>query len=270
MIHALTQLTTPTLAADGEFHAPSISEFFPEPIFFAGTPFELNRIALIRILVMLVIIALLWFGTRNLKLVPGRGQGMLEFAYDFVRVNIAEEMLGKKDGKRFVPLLFTIFIVVLGFNITGIVPGLNVAASATIGFPLVLALVAYIVFIYAGIKKHGAGYFKNALFPAGVPKVMYLLVTPIEFLSTFVIRPVSLTLRLLMNMVAGHLILVLCFSATWFFLFSADGILKSFSVVTFAFGFAFTLFEILVAALQAYIFTLLTTAYIQSSLAEEH
>ena len=73
-----------------------------------------------------------------------------------------------------------------------------------------------------------------------------------------------------MNLVAGHLLLVLCFTATWWFLESAPGFLKLFSVGTFAFGLIFSLFEILVAVLQAYVFTLLTTVYIQLALAEEH
>jgi len=73
-----------------------------------------------------------------------------------------------------------------------------------------------------------------------------------------------------MNMVAGHLLLVLCFSATSFFLFETDGAWKAFSLGTFAFGFIFSGFEILVAVLQAYVFTLLTTVYIQLALAEEH
>lgn len=165
LTHALTPLTTSFVAADGEFHAPSISEFFPDAVFFVSTPFELNRIGLIRIVVAIAIVLVLWLGTRKLKLVPGRGQSLLELLYDFIRVNIAEDMLGKKDGQRFVPLLFTIFVVTLGFNITGIIPGFNIAVSSTIGFPLVLAVVAYIVFIYAGIKKNGLGYFKAALFP---------------------------------------------------------------------------------------------------------
>jgi F-type H+-transporting ATPase subunit a len=95
-------------------------------------------------------------------------------------------------------------------------------------------------------------------------------VTPIEFLSTFILRPVTLALRLMMNMIAGHLLLVLCFSATQFFFFNADGIFKFFGAGTFLFGFAFTVFEILVAFLQAYVFTLLTTVYIQLALADEH
>ncbi|MEY5023746.1 MAG: synthase subunit, partial [Actinomycetota bacterium] len=107
-------------------------------------------------------------------------------------------------------------------------------------------------------------------FPAGVPKAFYTLVTPIEFLSTFILRPVTLALRLLMNMIAGHLLLVLCFSATQFFFFEADGFFKLFGAGTLLFGFAFTVFEILVAVLQAYVFTLLTTVYIQLALADEH
>ena len=95
--------------------------------------------------------------------------------------------------------------------------------------------------------------------------------TPIEFLSTFILRPVTLTLRLLMNMVVGHMLLVLCFSRHALLLLHprrAAGSLVG--VGTFAFGFVFTLFEILVAVLQAYVFTILTAIYIQLALAEEH
>ena len=187
-----------------------------------------------------------------------------------MRVNIVEQILGKKEGKPFVPYLVSVFVLVLGMNITGVIPFLNIAGTSVIGLPLVLAVISYVAFIYAGLHKQGAAYFKNALFPPGVPVYMYPLVAPIELISTFIIRPVSLTLRLTMNMVAGHMILVLCFSATSFFLLNAEGILKGLSVVTFAAGFVFTLFEIFIAVIQAYIFTLLTTAYIQSSLAEEH
>jgi F-type H+-transporting ATPase subunit a len=114
------------------------------------------------------------------------------------------------------------------------------------------------------------GFFKSSLFPAGVPAAFYILVTPIEFLSTFILRPVTLALRLTMNMIAGHLLLVLCFGATQYFLFQASGGFKAFGAGTFLFGFIFTLFEILVAFLQAYVFTLLTTVYIQLALADEH
>ncbi|MBF4573798.1 F0F1 ATP synthase subunit A [Herbiconiux sp. VKM Ac-1786] len=258
---------------DGGFHGPSIEEFFPEVIFFAGTPFEMNRIILIRFLAVLAIVLIFWIGTRRMKVVPGRFQSIVEMGLDFARVNIAEDLLGKKDGRRFLPLITTIFFMVLFMNITGIIPFLNIAGTSVIGVPLVLAVVAWFAFIYAGIKKHPGAFFKNALFPPGVPKALYIIVTPIELVSTFVLRPVTLTLRLLMNMVVGHLLLVLFFSATQFFFFTAtqtNFFYSLFGVGTLAFGFVFTLFEVLVAVLQAYVFALLTTVYIQLALAEEH
>jgi F-type H+-transporting ATPase subunit a len=259
------------------FHAPSIMEFYPEIVAFEGTPFALNRIMLIRLLVLtlLVIVFTLWTAKfkqsiKTNNFVPGKFQLMGEISLNFVRKSIAHEQLGEKDGDRFLPLLTTIFFITLGMNITGIIPGLNIAGTSVIGLPIVMALAAYVTFIYAGVKKHGMGFFKNSLFPAGVPKAFYVLVTPIEFLSTFILRPVTLALRLTMNMIAGHLLLVLCFSATQFFLFNTDGLFKAFGAGTFVFGFAFTVFEILVAFLQAYVFTLLTTVYIQLALADEH
>ncbi|MBG6239668.1 F-type H+-transporting ATPase subunit a [Mycetocola sp. CAN_C7] len=260
----------PTATDDGTFHGPSIDEFFPPVIFFEGTNFEINRIILIRFIAVLAILLIFWLGTRRMKVIPGRGQSLVEMGLDFVRVNIAEDLLGKKDGKRFLPLLTTIFFMVLFMNITGIIPFLNIAGTSVIGVPLVLAVVAYVAFIYAGVKKSPSNFFRNALFPPGVPKFLYIIVTPIEFLSAFVLRPVTLTLRLLMNMVVGHLLLVLFFSATQFFFFNADGLFKLFGLGTIAFGFVFTLFEILVAVLQAYVFALLTAVYIQLALAEEH
>jgi F-type H+-transporting ATPase subunit a len=259
------------------FHAPSIMEFYPEIVAFEGTPFALNRIMLIRLLVLTLLIVVFSLWTAKFKqsnktnnFVPGKFQLMGEISLNFVRKSIAHDQLGEKDGDRFLPLLTTIFFVTLGMNITGIIPGLNIAGTSVIGLPIVMALAAYVTFIYAGVKKHGVSFFKNSLFPAGVPKAFYVLVTPIEFLSTFILRPVTLALRLTMNMIAGHLLLVLCFSATQFFLFNADGFFKAFGAGTFVFGFAFTLFEILVAFLQAYVFTLLTTVYIQLALADEH
>lgn len=261
----------------GGFHAPSIMEFYPEIVAFEGTPFALNRIMLIRLLVLTLIVIVFTLWTRKFKqankagqFVPGKFQLMGEISLNFVRKSIAHEQLGEKDGDRFLPLLTTIFFVTLGMNITGIIPGLNISGTSVIGLPIVMALAAYVTFIYAGMKKHGFGFFKSALFPAGVPKVFYIMVTPIEFLSTFILRPVTLALRLTMNMIAGHLLLVLCFSATQFFLFETDGLFKLFGAGTFVFGFAFTLFEILVAFLQAYVFTLLTTVYIQLALSDEH
>jgi len=264
---------TPLPASNGGFQGPSIGEFFPAPILFAGTPFEINRIMLIRLLVIAVLLLILWLGTRRMTIVPNRRQVAFEFVIGFVRNNIVLETLGEKDGRRFMPVLMTMFFVILGMNITGIVPGLLIPGSSVIGVPLVLAAVAYVLFIYAGVKKHSWRFFKNALFLPGVPWPLYFLLTPVELFSTFILRPITLTLRLLMNVIAGHMLLVLCFSATSFFFFTvlANGKLVGLlGFGTLAFGIAFTLLELFVAVLQAYVFTILAAIYIQMALADEH
>ena len=256
-------------AEDGGFHGPSIDEFFPDVLFSVlGVP--VTRIHLIQFIATIGLVLFLWLGTRRMRVVPGRFQSIAEMGLDFVRVNIAEDLLGKKDGQRFLPILTTMFFMILFFNITGIIPFMNLAGTSIIAVPLMLAVISYVTFIYAGVKKSPKNFFKNALFPSGVPPFLYIIVTPLEFLSTFIIRPVTLTLRLLMNMIVGHLMLVLFFSATQFFLITLGGWWSALAAGSLAFGLAFTLFEILVAFLQAYVFTILTAVYIQLAVAEEH
>lgn len=241
---------------------------------FIGTPFEMNRILIIRMLVVVLLIVIFWLATRNMKIVPGRGQATFEFITGFVRNNIIVEALGEKEGRRFMPLLFTIFFLTLGLNITGTIPGLQIASTGLIGQALIMAVVAYVTFIYAGIKAHGLKFFKNATVLPGVPVVIVPIIAILEGLSTFIIRPITLTLRLTMNMVAGHMLLVLCFLATNFFfvtvLFTQGNPLGLLGIGTFGFGVAFVALEIFVAGLQAFVFTILTAIYIQLALADEH
>ena len=255
----------------GTFHPPSIADFFPGPILFAGTPFEFNRLQLVRVVAAVVLLVVFGLAARRAKLVPGRFQNVIEFILDFVRINIATEILGAKYGRKYTPMLTTLFCAVLAFNLTGIVPFLNIAGTSLIGLPLVLAVWVYVMYLASGVKAHGVGGFlKNSLFPPGVPVFLYVLLTPIEFLQVFILRPATLAIRLMANMVAGHLMLALCFSATQFFIFSAGGGLKAFGVFTLAGGFAFLLFEVFVAALQAYVFAILTAVYVNLSVEAEH
>jgi F-type H+-transporting ATPase subunit a len=222
-----------------------------------------------------VLLVFLLVGTRRLKLVPGRGQVVTEFILNFPRQSIIIDTLGEKDGRRFMPILMTVFFVTIGMNLTGIIPGLQIAGTSIIGIPLLEAIILYVVFIYAGIKKHGGGGFlKASLFPPGVPWFLYILLTPVEFVSTFIVRPISLTLRLLMNLVAGHMLLALCWAATQFFfvtlLFTNGQPLGLLGLGTFAFGVVFFGLELFVALLQAYVITILGAIYIQLSLADEH
>jgi len=116
-------LIAKTAENDGGFHPPSIFEFFPPVVLFEGTPFALTRIHLIQIIATVALILIFWLGTRRMKIVPGRFQSVVEMGLDFVRNGIAHDLLGRKDGNRFLPILTTIFFMVLFMNITGIIPG---------------------------------------------------------------------------------------------------------------------------------------------------
>lgn len=259
------------LAADDFWHPPSLEDFFPGALLFEGTPFELSRITAIGMLMTGILCLLFLLAFRNPKLVPRGIQNVGEVAMDFVKVQIVDEIIGK-DGRKYTPYLATLFFMILFWNVTGILPFLNIPATSVIGVPAFLAITSYIVFNVAGIRKQGVGpYLYANLFPPGVPKPLYILLTPIEFFSTFVLRPITLALRLMVNMMAGHLMLVLFYSAAWYMVFVYDEIaLKFLGLGVYVAGFGFTLFEVLVVVIQAYIFTLLTAVYIAGATSEHH
>ena len=256
-------------AMNQEPHAPGIGDFFPEALFGAGTFFEFNRLTLARVIVAAALCLIMGIGATRLALIPTRGQQILEMVATFVRDSIGVAMLGEAKGRRYAPLLGVIFLGVLGMNITGVLPGINIAASSVMAVPLVFAVLAYVSFIGAGIKQQGVGhFFKAQLFPPGLPKPIYLLITPIEAFSTFIVRPATLAIRLLCNMISGHLLLAMTYFGTSSLLAAAGGI-KGLAVLTGVAAVAVTLFEIFIAILQAYIFTVLTAVYIKLSV-ESH
>ncbi|KJF19447.1 ATP synthase F0 subunit A [Rhodococcus sp. ACPA4] len=263
-------LSVTTLAAV-EFHAPSLDDFFPESVLIHAGPFELDRLMLIRILMSVLVAAFFAIAMRSPRLIPRGVQNVAEIALDFVRVQIAEDVLGKEQGKRFLPVIATIFFVVIANNVSAIIPFLNISPNARIGMPLVLAALAYIVFNYVGIKKYGFfKYVKSSIVVPGVPTALHFLLIPIEFISTFVLRPFTLMVRLMANMLAGHILLVLFLGATNFFVLNG-GFQALFGVASLAAAIAFTFFEILVIVLQAYVFSLLAAVYIDLALhAEDH
>ncbi len=246
-----------------EFHAPSLTDFFPPAVLFEGTPFELDRLMLIRILMSAVLIGLMALAFRSPRIVPRGLQNVAEIGLVFVKEQICEEVLGKETGRKYFPLIATIFFTVLFLNFSSIVPFLNISSNARIGMPLVLAVIAYIAFNYVGIKKYGFfKYMRSSIVVPYVPPALHVLLIPIEFVSTFILRPFTLTVRLMANMLAGHIMLVLFFSSTWFFLFDAANWMKVFSPFSLLAGIGFTMFEMLVIFLQAYVFALLTAVYI--------
>ena len=136
--------------------------------------------------------------------------------------------------------------------------------------PLLLALFTWVIFNVVGVVKQGPlKYLKNSLIPPGVPKAILLLVVPIEFVSTFLVRPFSLAVRLFANMLAGHLILA-TFAVLCAALFGDEASRRHPAVLVRACSSRMTGFEILVSFLQAFIFTILTAVYIGSSMHPEH
>ena len=251
-----------------ENHKPGIADFFPSAIFGSGTFFEFTRMALARVVSGIVVCLIFGIAASRLRLVPGRGQSLVELGADFVRKQVGIEVLGEAAGRRWAPLLGFIFFGVLAMNITGIVPGINIAASSVMAVPLVFALISWVVFMGAGIKEQGLGhFFKTQLFPAGVPKPLYLLLTPIEAFSTFVVRPATLAIRLLANMISGHLLLSITFFGTSAMLAAAPA-MKGIAILTIGSTFIVTLFELFIAVLQSYIFAILTAVYIMLSVQE--
>ena len=263
----------------GSFHAPELDpEFFPGQYYgdilfddVLGGWFALDRIMLVRLLMTAILVLLFIAAFRNPKLVPKGLQNVAEYALDFVRIHIAEDILGKKEGRRFLPLLAAIFFGTLFWNVSTIIPVLNISANARIGMPIVLAGAAYIAMIYAGTKRYGFGkYVKSSLVIPNLPPALHLLVVPMEFFSTFILRPVTLAIRLMANFLAGHIILVLLYSATNFFFWQLNG-WTAMSGVTLLAAVLFTVYEIIIIFLQAYIFALLTAVYIELSLhADSH
>lgn len=254
---------------EAEIHQPGVADFFPEAMIWDGSHFEFNRLTMARFIAAAVIAVIFMVVAARAKLRPRRGQTLIEMGMDFVRKNIGVELLGSSRGKRYGRVLAFIFFGVLAMNLTGIIPGINIAASSVASVPIVFAVFSYVVFIVAGIKNRGGGtFFKEQLFPPGVPWPVYILLTPIEFVSTFIVRPATLAIRLLSNMIAGHILLALTYFGTQVMLVAMMA-MKPLAVATFAASIAITLFEIFVSVLQAYVFTILTAVYIKMSV-ESH
>lgn len=256
------------LPAGDEFTPPSSSDFELPAIFNVGS-FAVTKPMLLAVLSAVLITVFFVAAARKSALVPGKLQFAGEAVYGFVRNGIARDVIGH-DFLPFVPYLVTIFSFILVNNVFGIVPLIQFPTMARIGFPAVLAILTWLVFNYIGIKRKGLGtYLKTMLFPPGVPKAIYILLTPIEFISTILVRPLTLSLRLFANMFAGHLLL-LVFVLGGAHLLSLGGGFALVAPLAFLLSVVLSFFELLVEVLQAYIFTLLTALYIAGAIADEH
>ena len=230
-----------------------------------------NKIAIICVAAALIAsIIFLLAGSKDHKTAPKGVRNFAESIVEFIENGIVMQTMGR-DGLGWTPFLLSLFSFIYLCNVPGIIPFLQMPATARMALPLFLSLLVWVVFIGTGFKHQGIGYLKNSLFPPGVPKALYILVTPIEFISTFLVRPFSLTVRLFANMLAGHILLV-TFALLSEALFQAEGnpALIPVGVLPMFMLMFLTAFEVLVAFLQAYIFTILTAVYIGGAAHPEH
>jgi F-type H+-transporting ATPase subunit a len=223
------------------------------PIHIGGVDVSYTNAALLMTIAVVLVTALTVLGTRKRALVPGRWQSLAEMSYEFV-ADMIETNVGH-DGREFFPFVFTLFMFILFANFLGMVP-YSYAVTSQIVVTFALAAVVFIGVTIVGIVRHGF-HFLRLFVPQGVPVVLLLLLVPIELLS-YCIRPFTLSIRLFANMLAGHTMLAI------FGGFAASvGLLAVFPVLLDVAIFAL---EVLVAALQAYVFAILTCLYLRDAL----
>lgn len=249
------------------FPAPGLNSFNFEPIFSIGS-FHFTKPMLLAIICMLLVVGFFWAAFRKPKLVPGKLQLVGEIGYNFIARSIAREVIGKK-GDKFVPFLASIFFFVWIMNIMSIIPMAQFPVASRFAYPVALAVLVWITYMYLTFKTHGfVGGWKHLTVLQGLPGWLLPLIIVIEFLQNVILRPFTLAVRLWANMFAGHMLIVMFSAATWYML--TPSIFAALSGGSFVLAVGMTAFEVLIQFLQAYIFTLLASLYISGALEEGH
>jgi F-type H+-transporting ATPase subunit a len=252
---------------------PNLNELFEwKGIIGPDTILEFNKTALMALVSTLICIAFFGLGARRRALVPTGVQNVAESGYELIEQNVGVEVMGVEEGRKWSPFLATLFFWIFFINIWSVIPGIQFPATARIAIPLFLALLAWALYVIMGFVKQGPGYVWHRINPPGVPTALKFLVIPIEFFSTFVFRPFSLAVRLFANMTAGHVLLtIFAVMTNELLIVRNSGLFQiAFAPLPFVGLVAMTGFELFVALLQAYIFTILTAVYLAESIHPEH
>ncbi len=246
------------MAAEG--HSPLAQFEIVElvPIRIGGLDFSFTNSSLWMAVAVVMATLFLVASARPAALVPGRWQSLAEMSYEFV-ANLVRENVGA-EGRKYFPFIFSLFMFILFCNTLGMLPYAFTPTSHIV-VTLALALIVFIGVTVIGVAKNGLG-FLRLFCPAGVPVFVMPLLIPIEIISYFV-RPVSLSVRLFLNMMVGHTMLKV---------FAGFVVLLGFlgGWAPLAFIVVFIGFEVFVALLQAYIFTVLTCLYLHDALHPAH
>ena len=248
--------------AHGPMHQFEIKRLHDLNVF--GIDATFTNSSLYMVLAVLLITGFLLFAMRGRALVPTRIQSTAEMLYEYV-ASMVRENLGQ-EGMKYFPWVFSIFIFILTLNLIGMIPG-NFTVTSHIIVTFALAAMVWITVTIIGFVKHGFGYLRLFV-PAGVPLWLMPVIIPIELISYF-IRPISHSVRLFANMMAGHTMLKV-FAGFVVGLGSMKGLASLGGIAPLGFMVAFTGLEFLVAFLQALIFTVLTCIYLNDALNMHH
>ncbi len=249
------------------YPAPSLEDFNFAPVFtVAGV--GITKPMLLAVLSMLVVIAFFWAAFARPKLVPRGVQNVGEMGVLFVRDQILRPFLGKK-GDGYLPFLVSLFFFVWIMNLWEVIPVAQFPVPAHIAYAWILVAMVWVTYMTVGVVKQGPlKFLKNLAIPGPVPWWILWLLVPVELASNILVRPFTLGVRLFANMFAGHILLLVFYSATWYL--ASLSFAAVFAAGSFLMVFVITGFELLIQFLQAYIFTTLTATYIAGSVEAAH
>jgi F-type H+-transporting ATPase subunit a len=249
----------------------NVNELFEFSTIFSIGGLEFSRTEILMLLAAFFTVAILYFGLRGQRLVPTKFGVAVEGMVGFVRDGIARDVIGP-DSKKYLPYLVSLFFFLLVGNLFEVTPLINFPITSRMAIPVFLSLATYVVFMFVGFARNNFRFLIDTAWPKSVPIALRWLVGLIELVSVFLLRPLTLAVRLFANMVAGHLMLTLLLGSGVIFVAAVPeiGFKGGIGVFWFALGLFMFLLEVLVAVLQAYIFTLLTAIYIESSIHFEH
>ena len=232
------------------------------PMAAMGHDLTFSNSSLWMMIALVAVAAFLFIGTAKPQLVPNRPQAAVEYLYDFVR-KMMDENVGP-EGKRFVPLIFSLFIFVLACNLLGLIPWIGAfTPTSHVVVTFGLAMLVFVIVCVVGFANHGFHFF-SLFWPKGVNPVLALFVAAIEFLS-FLSRPFTLAIRLFANMTAGHVLLKV-FGTFVVTLGSFGALPYVFGILPLAVNVALSALEVLIAVVQAYVFALLASLYLNDAI----
>lgn len=255
------------LPMQGSFKTPGTDDFKFDGLF--GTDW-LNK-PMLQIFIAAIVVFIFWgLSSRKLSVVPGKGQFFAEGIYNYIRNGVGRDIMGP-HFRPYIGLLVGLFTFILLNNWFGEFFFFMFPTFSNIGFVWGVVAFIFIAYVGAGFKQHGIKYLKMALIPEGVPWFLAFIIIPIEFISNFVTRPLTLAVRLFANMFAGHLA-VMVFTLGGAFLLTYSGNIAYNFAGFFSIIFSFVMMglELFIGYLQAYIFTILAAQYISSSVSETH